>query len=37
MQWCDIADELNYCEEHVRGSLHKKALKLMQAELDKRY
>lgn len=35
-QWNEIADEINYSEEYVRGELHKKALKLMQAELDKR-
>ena len=35
-QWCDIADELGYCEEHLRGSLHKKALKMMQETLDSR-
>lgn len=34
-QWCDIADDLGYCEEHLRGSLHKKALKMMQDALDK--
>ena len=35
-QWNEIADELNYSEEYVRGELHTKALKLMQAEVDKR-
>lgn len=35
-QWHEIAEEMNYSEEYVRGSLHNKALKLMQAELDKR-
>ena len=36
MQWNEIAEELNYCEEHMRGTLHRKALKMMQDVLDKR-
>ena len=35
-QWCDIAKEMNFSEEYLRGSLHKKALKMMQDALDKR-
>lgn len=36
MQWNEIADDMNYCEEHLRGAMHKKALKMMQDELDSR-
>ena len=35
-QWCDIAEEMNFSEEYLRGSLHKKALKMMQDALDNR-
>ena len=35
-QWCDIAEEMHFSEEYLRGSLHKKALKMMQDVLDSR-
>lgn len=34
-RWCDIADEMNYSEEYIRGDMHRKALKMMQDVLDK--